>query len=219
MFNIASTNDCFLVFVGGKYVDMLYQVASKVEIIGKKILSKAKVFFLDTNDKKMRYMKETYPPLVKILFTIKIRFLIESLKVYYPNYKNGIGYTFTFQCPNQDNQLTMSLLHNATVRGDIHYYDLCKVADSVTIAYDHQRGFFEIDQETQTLVEFPLVPADGWWLFIPIHWEIIKPFLDHHSLNSTWIDCNSIWGMLDEETEAWTGAVGKVTNLILNFLS
>ena len=69
-FNIATTDDCFLVFVGGKYVDMIDQVASKVEIIGKKILSKAKVFFLDTNDKKMRSMKETYPPLVQLFFTI-----------------------------------------------------------------------------------------------------------------------------------------------------
>ena len=65
-FNIATTDDCFLVFVGGKYVDMIDQVASKVEIIEKKIMSKAKVLFLDTNDKKMRYMKESYPPLVLI---------------------------------------------------------------------------------------------------------------------------------------------------------
>ena len=63
-FNIGPTDDCFLVFVGGKYVDMIDQVASKVEIIGKKILSKPRVLFLDTNDKKMRPMKETYPPLV-----------------------------------------------------------------------------------------------------------------------------------------------------------
>ena len=63
-FSINSTDDCFLVFVGGKYVDMIDQVNSKVEIIGKKILSKAKVFFLNTKDKKMRTMKESYPPLV-----------------------------------------------------------------------------------------------------------------------------------------------------------
>ena len=212
-FSINAADGCFLVFVGGKYVDMIDEVASKVEIIEKKILSKARVLFLDTNDKKMRYMKETYPPLVKILFTIKIRFLIESLKVYYPHYKNDIGYTFTLQCPNQDNQLTMSLLHNATVRGDIHYYDLCKVADSVTIAYDYERGFFEVDPETQTLVEFPVVPLDGWWMYIPIHWEIIVPFLDHYSLTPTWIDNHRTWSNLDEETGAWTGAVGKVRAL------
>ena len=65
-FNITSADDCFLVFVGGKYVDMIDQVASKAEIIGLKILSKARVLFLDTNDKKMRSMKKTYPPLVLI---------------------------------------------------------------------------------------------------------------------------------------------------------
>ena len=65
-FNIVSTDDCFLVFVGGKYVDMIDQVVSKVEIIGKKLLSKAKVLFLDTNIKKIRSMEVTYPPLVFI---------------------------------------------------------------------------------------------------------------------------------------------------------
>ena len=65
-FTITSTDDCFLVFVGGKYVDMLDQVASKVDTIGKKILSKPKVLFLDTNDKRMRSMNKTYPPLVLI---------------------------------------------------------------------------------------------------------------------------------------------------------
>ena len=69
-FSINSTDDCFLVFVGGKYVDMIDQVNSKVEIIGKKILSKSKILFLDTNDKKMRSMKETFPPLVFILLSI-----------------------------------------------------------------------------------------------------------------------------------------------------
>ena len=65
-FSINSPDGCFLAFVGGKYVDMIDQVASKVEIIGKKILSKVKIFFLDTIDKKMRSMKETYSPLVLI---------------------------------------------------------------------------------------------------------------------------------------------------------
>ena len=73
-FSINSTDDCFLVFVGGKYVDMIDQVNSKVEIIGKKILSKAKVFFLNTKDKKMRSMKETYPPLVLIFQKSNIQY-------------------------------------------------------------------------------------------------------------------------------------------------
>ena len=62
--SINSPDGCFLVFVGDKYVDMIDQVVSKIEIIEKKILTKARVLFLDTNDKKMRNMKKTYPPLV-----------------------------------------------------------------------------------------------------------------------------------------------------------
>ena len=69
-FNIATTDDCFLVFVGGKYVDMIDQVVSKVEIIGKKIFCKPRILFLDTDDKKLRNMKETYPPLVKRFYNL-----------------------------------------------------------------------------------------------------------------------------------------------------
>ena len=133
--------------------------------------------------------------------------------MYYPHYKNGIRYTFTLQCPNLDHQLTLSLLHDATVRDDIHYHDVCKVADSVTIAYNNDYAIrFEVDPETQTMVEYPARPVNRWHSKIPHSWEIIKPFLEHHSLTPIWIDCNRIWGVLDEKTGTWTGAVGKVRN-------
>ena len=134
--------------------------------------------------------------------------------MYYPHYKNGIRYTFTLQCPNQDHQLTLSLHHDGTVRGDIHYYDVCKVADSVTIAFkSNAPEYFEVDNETQTMVEYhPVVPVNGWFSYIPYDWEIIKPFLDHYSLTPTWIDCDGIPGIFDDELGNWTGAVGKVRN-------
>ena len=131
--------------------------------------------------------------------------------MYYPHYKTGLRYAFTLQCPNLDHQLTLSLLHDATVHGDIHYYDVCKVADSVNIAYnnDNNRQFYVLRGK---LWEYPVRPIKGWYSYIPKNWEIIKPFLDHYSLNPNWIDCNYTWGWLDEETGTWTGAVGKVRN-------
>ena len=133
--------------------------------------------------------------------------------MFYPHYKTSIRYAFTLQCPNLDNLLTLSLLHDATVRGDIHYYDVCKVANSVTIAYNNEPfGNFEVDNETHTMVEYTVMPVKGWYSDIPWDWEIIKLFLDHYSLSPTWIDCNYTWGWLDEETGSWTGAVGKVRN-------
>ena len=142
--------------------------------------------------------------------------------MYYPHYKNGIRYTLTFtlQCPNLDHQLTLSLLHDATVRGDIHYYDVCKVADPVTIAYNNEPSDnFEVDPETQTMEEFPVNPVKGWWSYIPDDWEIMKPFLDHYTLTPTWLDCDGIPGIFDEETGTWTGAVGKVRNCNISFIN
>ena len=61
-------------------------------------------------------------------------------------------------------------------------------------------GLFEVDNETQTMVEFPVMPMDGMSVYIPYDWEIIKPFLDHYSLTPSWID---FWG-LDDETVTWS---------------
>ena len=64
---IGSTNDCFLVFVGGKYIDMLDQVVEKVESIGKKLQTKARAIIIDRKESRIRNISETWPPLVCIL--------------------------------------------------------------------------------------------------------------------------------------------------------
>ena len=63
---IGSTNDCFLVFVGGKYINMLDQVVEKVESIGKKLQTKARAIFINSQKGKRIYIRETWPPLVRI---------------------------------------------------------------------------------------------------------------------------------------------------------
>ena len=139
--------------------------------------------------------------------------------MYFPHYKNGIKYAFTLQCPNQDKQLTLSLLHDATVPGGIHYYDVCKVVDAVTIAYNNDPGYFEFDPVTQTVLEEPPVrPIKTGYSSTAHDWELIKPFLDHYRLSPTWIDCHFTWGWFDEETGSWTGAVGKVRSHIFSIV-
>ena len=63
---IGSTDDCFIVFVGGNYIDKLDQVVEKVESIGKKLQSKAKAIFINSQKRMRRYIRETWPPLVRI---------------------------------------------------------------------------------------------------------------------------------------------------------
>ena len=90
------------------------------------------------------------------------------------------------------------------------------MADSVTIAFkSNSPWYFKVDTETQTIVEHPVRPVNGWYSNIPWDWEIIKSFLDHYSLTPTWIDCDP--GLLDEETGTWTGAVGMVRICILTY--
>ena len=141
-----------------------------------------------------------------------LRYLYDlSFQVFYPHY-NDKKYALTLQCPNLDNQLTLSLLHNASVQGGIHYHDVCKVADSVTIAYNEYHPYFFVWRGTQIMVEYTLSPEKGVLSQMALDWEIIKPFFDHYSLTPTWVNCNNTYGVLDEETGTWTGAVGKVRN-------
>ena len=63
---IGSTNDCFLVFVGGKYIDKLDQVVEKVESIGKNLQTMARAIFIHSQKGERRNIKETWPPLVFI---------------------------------------------------------------------------------------------------------------------------------------------------------
>ena len=64
---IGSTGDCFLVFVGGVYVDMLDQVVEKVERIGKKLQTMARAIFVNSQNDQSLNMRDTWPPLVCIL--------------------------------------------------------------------------------------------------------------------------------------------------------
>ena len=63
---IGSTDDCFLVFVGGNYIDKLDQVVEKVESIGEKLQTLATAIFVNSQKGERRNFMETWPPLVSI---------------------------------------------------------------------------------------------------------------------------------------------------------
>ena len=63
---LGDADDCFLVFVGGNYIDMLDQVVEKVESIGKNLQTMARAIFIHSQKGERRNIKETWPPLVFI---------------------------------------------------------------------------------------------------------------------------------------------------------
>ena len=78
---------------------------------------------------------------------------------------------------------------------------------SINIAYNDNEGFFEI--VNNSMAEW----HDFWFLInegaqLLYDFEILEVFFENKIIN--WINCNYTWGWYDDETEGWTGAVGKV---------
>ena len=103
------------------------------------------------------------------------------------------------------------LFKNGTINGDLNYKDVCKEEHDIRIAYINEPNWFEIDNITNTMVEYPhwliMVSDSGT---ISDEFEILKSFFANYNIKPTWINCNYTWGWFDYETGQWTGAVGQV---------
>ena len=103
------------------------------------------------------------------------------------------------------------LFKNGTISGDLNYKDVCKEEHDIRIAYNNDLYWFEIDDITNTMVEYP-----HWEIMVSDHgtfsdqFEILKSFFANYNIKPTWINCNYTWGLFDDETGQWTGAVGQV---------
>ena len=138
--------------------------------------------------------------------------------MYFPHhYKAGIKFSFSLQCPGEfiNNVIELELLYDGTVRGNIHFYDLCKVVNRVNIAYNNFGKYLQIDNVTNTVVKTNPVPINGGSSYIPYDFEIIGEFLRQHNIIPTWIDSNFTFGWYDEESGKWTGEIGKVRLTLL----
>ena len=144
-----------------------------------------------------------------------------NLQVYFPHHFNaGIKFLFSLQCPGEfiNDVLKLQLFYSGTVRGNLHFYDLCKVVNRVKIAYINST--IQIDSATNTVIlpptHYPL-PIKGWNAQISFDFEIIGEFLRYHNIIPTWIDCHYTFGWYDEESGKWTGEVGKVRIMYLYY--
>ena len=81
-----------------------------------------------------------------------------------------------------------------------------KTSISINVAYNDDPGFFEIFDNS--MYEYPANIIEGEHTNIPSEFEILEIFFENKIIN--WINCNYTWGWYDDETEGWTGAVGKV---------
>ena len=95
-----------------------------------------------------------------------------------------------------------------------------KASLSINVAYNNNPGWFKI--VNNSMFEW----NDYWGLIndksnIPYNFEILEIFFKTKNVIINWINCNYTWGLFDDETERWTGAVGKVklNTFLLNYNS
>ena len=60
------------------------------------------------------------------------------------------------------------------------------------------------------MVEYPAYIIEGEISIIPYDFEILEIFFKTKNVIVNWLYCNYTWGVYDDETRRWTGAVGKV---------
>ena len=145
-----------------------------------------------------------------------------------PPQDNPHGTLFNVMCPG-DNERYHNLMisHDGSVNRDLEYKDVCPVAElesepdyhHINIAYNNEQSLFEFNNETETMIEYKtsyILELSKDHPTISYSWEMLKIFFDHNNIVPNWIDCNYTWGWFDDETEKWTGAVGKVRFILLS---
>ena len=213
-----ATNNCVLVFIGGKYLKDIAAVMEMLDSISENIgILPVAAFLLNTNmERDYRIPANSSFPLV-ICVTIPYFCPILWFKVYgffkaYLRYKKQQGVGFKLQCPrNDDKAFKLILFNNGTVSKTISYEDICiKHFVNARVAYPTY-GVFQVDNETNTMIEQDIYPIHGEFSKMVWTWEILKPLLLNRNILVTWIPC---------QTEYWdeSGTLFKVIQFNVTIL-
>ena len=106
------------------------------------------------------------------------------------------------------------LFNNGSSHSNIGYNDMCQKTPPhhIRIAYNNEEKFFKLDNNTQQMVQIPVYPTQVYSQ-ISWDWEILENFFDKLNIKPTWTYSNQVWGVLNKESNSWTGSVGKVCRM------
>ena len=98
----------------------------------------------------------------------------------------------------------------ASLSNNVRYQNLCVERFAISVAYNHDPWFFEIENNSMIDLREKYERVLKWRGYVSQTDEILSKFILNYNILTTWIDCNYTWGWFDHETENWTGALGKV---------
>ena len=91
-----------------------------------------------------------------------------------------------------------------------HTFKGCNTKNSVRIAYIGSSNRFDVKvspDNSTNMVKIPPYPSQVLSQ-IPWDWEVLEIFFKNNNIEPTWISANGVYGILDKDTQKWTGAVG-----------
>ena len=119
---------------------------------------------------------------------------------------------FKFQCSGNSSHFhTMLLTKDGKVNRGID--EVC-TDKFVRVAFNQEFDSFEVNTETNALIEYPMKVRSSFHGKHAWPWEILSSFFANNKLTPTFKDCNQTWGSLDEDTGLWNGAVAMVKLLV-----
>ena len=121
------------------------------------------------------------------------------------------GWIFNLVCPGSavsESHEGLLMLKNATVNRNLGFEDVCEERH-VIVAYNDEPWWFEVNNITGVLVEYPL---ENYMTYgnIAQEWEIQAAFFETNNIKPQWLNANYTWGTLNDTTDQWSGAVGMI---------
>ena len=120
--------------------------------------------------------------------------------------------SFKVYCPGQYKRSPqkMFMYNDGSVSKNVQYKDICTEKFTVNIGYNNEPPSYEIfEVVNNSMVEYDVNIVTGRG-YISQDWEILSIFFQNYNLIINWVDCNYTYGVYDDKTGKWTGAVGKV---------
>ena len=151
------------------------------------------------------------------------------MKVFIPPQDPTVGIVFLLLCPGQNERAEQLIMtKDGTEARNRKYQDVCPVTtevaeprrNEVKVAYNNDRTYFRVNNDTNTMKEFPLwgpMQLSKQEVYVPRDWEMLKVFFDNNNIEPYWINTHFTWGWYDEESGSWTGGVGQVGWLLSYF--
>ena len=124
------------------------------------------------------------------------------------------GWVYKMVCPGYAMSVSherLLLLKNTTVDKNVGFNEVCK-EKHVSVAYNNGWAF-EVSDITGKMVRQPPNIAPRYLRVnkvIAWEYEIQEAFFKSNDITPHWINCNYDWGLLNQTTGQWSGAVGLI---------